>query len=132
MHEGDAEEIKYRSKSARSNQGRMIEEGRSPVDNGAATPAAPPDYSSPEWDRGGGGHDSFWTTPRKLACVGGVSLFLVVFIGACVSVEEPLSSVQLIWTIQFVDIAAPHVFINLKPCKSTMGSMPRPTELKTF
>ena len=85
MHEGDAEEIKYRSKSARSNQGRMIEEGRSPVDNGA-TPgaAAPPDYSSPEWDRGGG-HNSFWTTPRKLACVGGVSLFLVVFIGVVVA-----------------------------------------------
>lgn len=84
MHEGDAEEIKYRSKSARSNQGRMIEEGRSPVDNGATPGAAPPDYSSPEWDRGGG-HNSFWTTPRKLAVVGGVSLFLVVFIGVVVA-----------------------------------------------
>ena len=43
---GETEEIKYRSKSARSNQGRMIEEGRSVVDNGAT-----PHYKPPDEDR---------------------------------------------------------------------------------
>ena len=43
---GETEEVKYRSKSARSNQGRMIEEGRSVVDNGAT-----PHYKPPDEDR---------------------------------------------------------------------------------
>ena len=83
MLEGDTEEVKYRSKSARSNQGRMIEEGRAPVDNGA-TPPAPPEYNAGEWHPGRGG-DKFWTTPRKLACCGGVSLFMVVFFAVIVA-----------------------------------------------
>lgn len=75
MNDSGNEEVKFRSKSAKSNnQGRMIEEGRVSLNAGGGAVAR-----NKDWDMGSVG-DGFWTLPRKCALCSGITLFILILV----------------------------------------------------